>query len=169
MPTWVAVPADAPGTRAGLEALGDRLRDPERPDIKPRDVVDVSPRHDLDEGCVNASQRAEDASDSRKGRHVLHPHFNRLFGCLMSLRRRSDGPADVIPHVWRCHCRPERALSKSVHCLRPVEGRFTPVSATKSRLWPLSYGTQTPVRPRYCVEGAEKKRAYSTPHPCAAL
>ena len=65
-PTWAAVPADAPGTRAGLEALGDRLRDPERPDIKPRNVVDVSPRHDLDEGCVNASQRAEDASDSRK-------------------------------------------------------------------------------------------------------
>ena len=66
MPTWAAVPADAPGTRAELEALGDRLRDPERPDIKPRNVVDVSPRHDLDEGCVNASQRAEDASDSRK-------------------------------------------------------------------------------------------------------
>ena len=50
----------------GWEALGDRLREPERPDIKPRNVVDVSPRHDLDEGCVNASQRAEDASDSRK-------------------------------------------------------------------------------------------------------
>ena len=72
VPTWAAVPAvpavpaDAPGTRAGLEALGDRLRDPERPDSKPRNVVDVSPRHDLDEGCVNASQRAEDASDSRK-------------------------------------------------------------------------------------------------------
>ena len=66
MPTWAAVPADAPGTRAGLEALGDRLRDPERPDIKPRNVVDVSPRHGLDEGCVNASQRAKDASDSRK-------------------------------------------------------------------------------------------------------
>ena len=95
------------------------------------------------------------------------PHFNRLFRGLMSLRRRSHGPADVIPHVWRCHCRPERALSKSVHWLRPVEGRFTPVSATKSRLWPLSYGTQTPVHAQYCVEGAEKKRAYSTPHPCA--
>ena len=65
-PTWATVPAHAPGTRAGLEALGDRLRDPERPDIKPRNVVDVSPSHDLDEGCVNASQRAEDASDSRK-------------------------------------------------------------------------------------------------------
>ena len=42
-PTWAAVPADAPGTRAGLEALGDRLRDPERPDIKPRKMLDVSP------------------------------------------------------------------------------------------------------------------------------
>ena len=87
----------------------------------------------------------------------------------MSLRRRSHGPADVIPHVWRCHCRPERGHSKSVHCLRPVGGRFTPVSATKSRLWPLCYKTQTPVHPQYCAEGAEKKRAYSTPHPCATL
>ena len=59
-------PPHETGTRAALEVLGDRLRDPERPDIKPRNVVDVSPRHDLDEGCVNASQRAEDASDSRK-------------------------------------------------------------------------------------------------------
>ena len=75
----------------------------------------------------------------------------------------------VIPHVWRCHCRPERTLSKSVHWLRPVDGRFTLVSATNSRLWPLSYGTQTPVHPQYCVEGAEKKSAYSTPHPCAEL
>ena len=87
----------------------------------------------------------------------------------MSLRRRSHGPADVIPHVWRCHCRPERTLTESVHCLRPVGGRFTPVSATKSRLWPLCYKTQTPVHPQYCAEGAEKKRAYSTPHPCATL
>ena len=60
-------------------------------------------------------------------------------------------------------------IRQSVHCLPPVEGRFTPVSATKSRLWPLSYKTQTPVHPQYCVEGAEKKRAYSTPHPCATL
>ena len=66
VPTWAAVPADAPGTRAGLEALGDRIRDSERHDIKPRNMVDVSPRHDLDEGCVNASQRAEDVSASRK-------------------------------------------------------------------------------------------------------
>ena len=85
------------------------------------------------------------------------------------MSRRSHWPADVIPHVWRCHCRPERTLSKSVHCLRPVEGRFTPVSATKSRLCTLCYGTQTPVHPQYCVEGAEKKRAYSAPHPCAEL
>ena len=58
---------------------------------------------------------------------VTHPHFNRRFGDLLSSRRRSAGPADVIPHVWRCHCRPERTLSKSVHCLPPVEGRFTSV------------------------------------------
>ena len=99
----------------------------------------------------------------------MHPHFNRLFRGQMSLRRRSHGPANVIPHVWRCHCGPERGHSKSVHCLRPVGGRFAPVSATKSRLWPLCCKTQTPVHPRYCVEGAEKKRAYSTPHSCATL
>ena len=114
-------------------------------------------------------RRAEDASDSRKTATSCTPHFNRLFRGLLSLGRRSHGPADVIPHVWRCHCRPERTLSKSVHWLRPVDGRFTLVSATNSRLWPLSYGTQTPVHPQYCVEGAEKKSAYSTPHPCAEL
>ena len=88
---------------------------------------------------------------SPPSRDVTHPHFNRLFRGLMSLRRRSHGPADVIPPVWRYHCRPERTLSKSVHCLRPVEGRFTPVPATNSRLWPLCHGTQTPVHPHYCV------------------
>ena len=96
VPTWAAVPADAPGTRAGVEALGDRLRDPERPDIKSCNVVDVSRRHDLDEGCVNASQRAEDACDSRKTATSCTPHFNRLFRGLMSLRRRYHRPADVI-------------------------------------------------------------------------
>ena len=103
----------------------------------------------------------------RRSRRVLHPRFKRLFRGLMSLGRRSHGPADVIPHVWRCHCSPERTLSESVHWFRPVEGRFTPVPATKSRLWPLNHQTQTPVHPRYCVEGAQKTRACSPPHPCA--
>ena len=78
--TWAAVPFNAPGTRAVLEVLGDRLRDPERPDIKPRNVVDVSPRHDLDEGCLNASQRAEDASDSRKTATSCTPLQSRFPG-----------------------------------------------------------------------------------------
>ena len=56
--------------------------------------------------------------------HVIHPHFNRPFEGLMSLGSRSDRPADVIAHVWRCHCRPERTLSESVHFSSPVEGRF---------------------------------------------
>ena len=85
-------------------------------------------------------------------RDVTHPHFNRLFRGLMSLRRRSDRPADVMPHVWRCHCGPERTYSRSVHWLRPVEGRFVPVPATKSRLWLLCYGTQTPVHPLHCAD-----------------
>ena len=72
-------------------------------------------------------------SPSPSSRDVTHHHFNRLFRGLMSLGRRSHGPADVIPHVWRCHCGPERTLSKSVHWLRPVGGRFTPISATNSR------------------------------------
>ena len=108
-------------------------------------------------------------SPSPSSRDVTHHHFNRLFRGLMSLRRRSHGPANVMPHVWRCHCGPERAHSKSVHCLRPVEGRFTPVSATNSRFSPFCYQTQTRVHPQHCMEGAEKKRAYSTPHPCADL
>ena len=61
-------------------------------------MLDVSPRHDLDEGCLSASQRAEDVSDS-SNRYVLHPRFNRIFLGLMSLGRCSNPPADVIPHV----------------------------------------------------------------------
>ena len=41
---------------------------------------------------------------------VTHPHFNRLFRGLMSSRRRSNGPADVIAPIWRCHCSPEPTL-----------------------------------------------------------
>ena len=99
--------------------------------------------------------------------HVMHPHFKRHFRGLMSLGRRPHGPADGIPPVWRCHCSPERTLSESVHWLRPVGGRFTPVSATKSRLWPLCYKTETPVHPQYCTKEAEKKRVHSPPHSCA--
>ncbi len=42
-------------------------------------------------------------------------------------------------------------IRQSVSCLGPVGGRFTPVSATKSRLWPLCYATQSPVHAQYCV------------------
>ena len=108
-------------------------------------------------------------SPATSSRDVTHPRFNRLFRGLMSSRRSSHGPADVIPPVWRCHCRPERTLSESVHCLRPVEGRFTPVPATKSRLWPLCHGTQTPVHPLHCADalrfgGAWKGLPYAPPH-----
>ena len=65
----------------------------------------------------------------------------------MSLRRRYHGPVDVIPHVWRCHCRPERALSKSVHWLRPVEGRFATDSACPRPDLRLPDKTQTHVHP----------------------
>ena len=167
-PGRAAVPADASGTRAGLEALGDRLRDPERPDIKPRNVVDVSPRHDLDEGCVNASQRAEDASDSRKTATSCTPaHFNRVFRGLMSLRRRSGWTANVIPHVWRCHCRPERTLSKSVHCLRPVEGRFATDSACPRPDLRLPDKTQTPVHAPHCVGPSPFRRTLQGAPVCA--
>ena len=47
--------------------------------------------------------------------------------------------------------------------LRPVEGRFTPVSATNSRLSPFCSQTQTPAHPQYCAEEAEKERVYSAP------
>ena len=98
---------------------------------------------------------------------VMHPHFKRIFLGLMSLGRPSNRPADVMPHVWRCHCRPERTLSKSVHWLRPVGGRFTPVSACPRPDLRLPAETQTPVHPQYCTKGTEKKRVYSPPHPCA--
>ena len=98
---------------------------------------------------------------------VMHPHFNRIFRGLMSLRRRSNRPADVMPHVWRCHCSPEHRNSTKCFLFTSCRGRFTPVSAMNSRLWPLCYQTQTPVHPQYCTKGVEKKRVYSPPHPCA--
>ena len=100
---------------------------------------------------------------------VTHPHFNRLFRGLMSSRRPSHRPADVIAPVWRCHCRPERTLSESVHWLRPVEGRFTLVSACPRPALRLPDQTQTPVHPRYCADalrfgGACKGLPFTPPH-----
>ena len=115
----------------------------------------------------SAEVRLFPRSSARFLGHVMHPHFKRHFRGLMSLGRRSHGPADVMPHVWRCHCGPERTLSKSVHWLRPVGGRFTPVSACPRPDLRLPAETQTPVHPQYCTKGTEKKRVYSPPHPCA--
>ena len=164
-PTWATIPAAAPGTSAGLEAPSDRLRDPERPDTKPVTCLTCHPASTSTRAVSTPLRGPKIPLTAAKPPRLAPP--NRHFRGLLSLKRRSHGPADVMLPVWRCHCGPERTLSESVHWLRPVEGRFTPVSATNSRLWPLSYGTQTPVHPQYCVEGTEKKRAYSTPHPCA--
>ena len=99
--------------------------------------------------------------------HVMHPHFNRIFLGLMSSRRRSNRPADVMPHLWRCHCRPEHHDSTKCFLITSCRGVISPVSAMNSRLWPLCYQTETPVHPQYCTKGAEIKRAYNPPHPCA--
>ncbi len=117
----------------------------------------------------SAEVRPFPRSSARFLGHVMHPHFKRHFRGLMSLGRCSNRPADVMPHVWRCHCGPERTLSKSVHWLRPVGGRFTPVSACPRPDSRLPAETQTPVHPQYCTKGTEKKRVYSPPHPCAEL
>ncbi len=125
--------------------------------------------------CHHATTQVSTASATlprywaRRFRRVLHPRFKRLFRGLMSLGRRSHGPADVIPHVWRCHCGPERTLSESVHWFRPVAGRFTPVSATKSRPWPLCCQTQTPVHPRYCADALRFGGAHRGAHVCGVL
>ena len=74
-------------------------------------------------------------SPATSSRDVTHPRFNRLFRGLMSSRRSSHGPADFIPPVWRCHCRPERTLSKSVHCLRPVGCHFPMFQIRNSLTW----------------------------------
>ncbi len=97
------------------------------------------------------------------------PHFNRLFRGLMSLRRRSHGPADVMPHVWQCHCRPERTLSKSVHCFRPVGGRFTPVSACRRPEMHSWYKTPTPVHPQYCADALRFGGPHRGAHLCGVL
>ena len=100
---------------------------------------------------------------------VMHPHSNRLFRGLMSLGHRPNRSADVIPHVWRCHCRPERTLSESVHRLRPVGRRFTPVPATRSRLRPLCHQTPTPVHPPHCADVLRFGGAHRGAHVCGVL
>ena len=114
----------------------------------------------------------------------LAPHFNRLFRGLMSLRRRSDGPADVIPHVWLCHCGPERTLSKSVHSFTSCRGaiypcfsyELTPPANTVPKL-KLLYTPSTarkrpkkgePIAPRIPAQ-SHGGTACSAPHPCAEL
>ena len=56
----------------------------------------------------------------------LAPPFNRRFEGLLSLRRRSNRTADVIPHVWRCHCRPERHDSTKCFLFRSCRGAIYP-------------------------------------------
>ncbi len=58
--------------------------------------------------------------------HVMHPHSKRHFRGLMSLRRRSDGAADVIPPVWRCHCGPEHRVSTKCSLLTSCRGAIHP-------------------------------------------
>ena len=133
-------------------------------------MVDVSPPPRPRRGVASTPLRGPKMplTAAKLPRLAPPPHFNRLFRGLMSLRRRSHWPADVIPHVWRCHCRPERTLSKSVHCLRPVEGRSATDSACPRPDLRLPDKTQTPVHPQYCMKGAEKKRACKGSHTCAA-
>ena len=135
-PNWAAV------------VPGDRHRDPDSPPTDPAACVT----------CHRATTPASTASAplpryyDRCFGHVLHPHVNRFFGGFLSSGCRSDRPANVIPHVRRCHCGPERTLSESVHCPRPIEGRLAPVPATKSPLLPLRRQTQTRVQPPHWVE-----------------
>ena len=65
-------------------------------------------------------------SPSPSSRDVTHPHFNRRFGGLMSLRHRSDRPADVISPVWRCHCSPEHRDSTKCFLFTSCRGAIYP-------------------------------------------
>ena len=57
----------------------------------------------------------------------MHPRFNRIFLALMSLGRRSNRPADVIPHVWRCHCSPEHRDSTKCFLITSCRGGDLPL------------------------------------------
>ena len=114
--------------------------------------------------------------------HVMHPHSKRLFRGLMSLSRRSDGPADVISPVWRCHCGPEHRVSTKCSLLTSCRGAIHPCSSyditTLASLLPNS-NSCTP--PTLHERGRKKERplapripaqthggtARNAPHPCA--
>ena len=88
----------------------------------------------------------------RRLRHVLHPHIHRLLRPVFQPSSRSAAPSCPPPSIGFRWIRPERALSKSVHCFRPIGGRCAPVSATKAPLQPLRCQTQTRVQAPHLVE-----------------
>ena len=143
----------------------DRLRDPEPLPRFPAAWLTCHRATTPDERWVAPLPR----DCERRFRRVLHPRFECLFRGLMSSGRRSDLTVYVISSVRRCHCGPERTLSESVHWFRPVEGRFTPVSATKTRFGPLCHQTQSRVQPLYCADAVRFGGAHRDAHVCGVL
>ena len=98
--------------------------------------------------------------------HVMHPHSKRLLRGLMSLRRRSHGPADVMPQVWRCHCSPERHHSEKCSLVTSCREAIYPHSSyeitTLAALLPNSNSCTPPILHE---RGREKER----PWPPASL
>ena len=80
-----------------------------------------------------------------------------------SLRRAPAVRAKVHSATLGDVCGPERDHSNRVHCLRLHKWAIYPCFSYEIPTLAAQLQTQTPVHPRYCVEGAEKKRAYSTP------
>ena len=98
--------------------------------------------------------------------HVMHPHSTRLLRGLMSLRRRSHGPANVIPPVWLCHCGPERTLSEKCSLLTSCREAIYPRSnyeiTTPATLFPNSNSCTPPIL-------HERGRKKERPWPPASL
>ena len=97
-----------------------------------------------------------------------HPRFNRIFNTRPNvIGTRSNRPADVIPHVWRCHCSPEHRDSTKCFLITSCRGATYPCFSLPTTRLTTSRQNSKPCTPRYCTKGPGKQRVYSPPHPCA--
>ena len=139
-PNWAALPAGQSPGRPALRPWSAAGR--------PRRAADVSPRRSPGQPCVSTPSEGLRAPFPPRRAHPHPSPSAPRFPTAQSFSATSCPPTS-IEFRW---FRPEPALSKSVHCFRPIEGRCTPASATKSPFLPLRRQTQTRVQAPHFME-----------------
>ena len=121
-------------------SLGDRLRDPSRPIPKTRDMLTC---HRASEGRICIRQP--------RNHHVLHPYIHRLLKHPSPTESPLSALSCLPPSIEFQPSRPNWGLSTKCSLFTSCRGHGPPGPATKSRLSPPCYQTQTPVHPLHRV------------------